>query len=359
MHRLHIVATALAIAASACGGTATTTTSGPASTTSTTVAEPTGTTTTTTTVPSSTTAPPTTTVAPTTTEPPQIAEDAQLLVAGDDGVFLVDPDGSATLLIEGPAAVAMDDLEGGVLFQQERGSLQRRSTVYRVAPGSGSAVATLVADPAQGLTLNGVVRDGVTFVYYTRSEGSTPEDARDTLRRLDLAAAEVQELSVIGYWESGSFPISVGGSLIMMNWYNEAVEGMRFTDLLGNQVEVVANPSPLDGFFDCNRCPSTGAISADGARFVYRDFDFATILDVDTGEELHRIPLDAVNQWSVTSFGLGRTHLIVNRELNGDRLPALLFDLTQTDPQPVELPVAGEAYLTRSPVTIEGPIPAP
>lgn len=285
-----------------------------------------------------------------------------MLIAGAEGVLLVEEDGTSRLLVEGRAEIAIDDLDGGILFQRQRGTRDRTSTAYRVVAGGDRAVATLVADPDQSLTLNGVVRDGAPFIYYTRSEGSNPEDTRDTLRRFDMTTGEVTELSVIGYWESGSFPVSVGDGLVLMNWHNEATHGMLFTDLLGDLVDVAANPSPPEGFFDCGPCPRTGAVAVDGTRFVYRAFDdgvdYAVIVDVDGGEEIHRIRLDAVNVWTVTSFDLSPSHLIVNRAFNDDLLTPLLFDLAQAQPEPHELPVAGEAHLTRSTVEVVGPVPA-
>lgn len=355
---------AITLVLTACSGTgdtaSTTTTSVVASSTSSTSsAAPTDSTTTTAPPPSSTsTSTTTTTAAP---EPTALPE---LLIAAGDGAYLVGADGAVTLLIEGPTAFAIDDLAGGVLFQQERDTRQRRSTVYRVQADGDRAVATLVADVDQSLSLRGITVDGdEAFVYYTRDEGDTPEDSSQTLRRYGLGSRRVTELSQIGGWESGAHPVSVGDGLLLLNWSSEATFGIEVTDLLGSTVSVPGNPSPPEGFFDCNICPFMGEISSDGTTLVYRQVvgfnDFAVIVDVATGEELHLVELNGINRWLVTSFDLDANHLVVNRAHNDELLPALVYDLSQPSLPPIELAIAGEAYLTRSPITIAGPIPAP
>ncbi len=360
---------AIALFLAACSGSGDTASSTTTSTTATPTTQPTPTTQSTPTTQASTVPPATSTTSPTSTSSTTTSDPIpfvipELLIAGDDGVHLVDPDGATTLLVEGPAAFAIDDLDGGILFQQERDTRQRRSTVYRVRADGDRAVATLVADLDQSLALSGIVMDDdEVFVYYTRDEGDNPGDARQTLRRYGLTSRTVTELATIGGWESGSYPISVGDGLLLFNWFAEASHGIEVTDLFGSVVAVAGNPSPAEGFVDCNVCPFIAEISGDASRIVYRqvmDFtDFAIIVDVATGEELHRIALNGINRWRVTSFDLGTTHLVVNRADNDGRLAALVYDLTLPDAPPLELAVAGEAYLTRSPVTVTGPVPAP
>lgn len=314
---------------------------------------------------------PTTSAAPTTTTTSTTAAPvpgigAQLLVAGPDGVYLVESDGTTSLLVDSPAVAAVDDLDGGVLFQIERGTRDGRSVVYRVRSDGTSAIKTLVPTSEQGLTLNGVaVDDGEPFVYYTRNEGSTPDDLRQTLRRYSLDSREVTELRVIGGWESGAFPVSVSQGLILYNWGAEASSGMYFTDLRANDAAVAANPSPDEGFFDCGVCPSLGELSHDGTQLVYLEFDGeyqAIIRHVASGAEVRRISFPFAGDDSrAVSFDLSAKHLVVNLVEGNDREPegAWIYDLSQVDPEPFILSVAGEAYLTLSPVTVRGPIPAP
>lgn len=351
-------AVVLTLAVAACGGdeTATSTTAA-ATTTSFGVA---------TTEAVTTTAVTTTTTTTTAAPAPEIG--AQVLVAGPDGVYLVDSDGTTSLLIDSAAAVAIDDLSGGVLFQIERRQREGRSVVYRVRPDGSEAIKTLVPTSEQGLTLNGVAADGDdTFVYYTRNEGTTIDDTRLTLRRYSLATREVTELSTIGAWESGAYPISVSQSLILYNWGAEAYHGMYFTDLQANDAAVAANPTPEEGFEDCWTCPSRGELSHDGTRLVYQEFDQgyqAVVRHVASGAEIRRIDLPlAGDDGRIVSFDLSATHLVVNLvEVDQpDDSPAMawIYDLTQVDPVPVQLSVRGSAYLTLSPVTVQGPIPAP
>jgi hypothetical protein len=287
-----------------------------------------------------------------------------LLVAGPGGVFLVDPDGTSKLIVEGAAVFAIDDLDGGVLFQEQRHVRERGSIVYRVRSDESVAVETLVPSRDQGVALNGIARDGdETYIYYSRNEGSTPDDSRETLRRYSLQTREVVELDVIGGWESSSFPVSISDSLILFNWSNEAYAGMRFTDLQANAAAVAANPSPPEGFFDCGGCPSVGELSADGDRLVYREVengvDYAIIKHVASGAEVRRIPLGGLNVWRVTSFDLTDDYLVVNRADNDSALSPWVYDLRQVDPVAVDVAIPGEAHITRSPVAVSGPVAAP
>lgn len=308
----------------------------------------------------------TTTSAPTTSLPPGPEFGVELLVAGPDGVVLVNENGSVELLVDAPATFAIDDLNGGVLFQRERGSRERRSIVYRVRAGGAEAIQTLVPTPEQGLTLNGAVTIGdEMFIYYSRNEGTTETDTRETLRRYSLETRDVTELRSIGGWESGSFPVSISDSLILYNWSAEGFFGMRFSDLEANDAAVAANPTPPDGFESCSECPQFGELSHDGTRLVYWEFDRgqqAVIRHVASGAEVRRIDLPmAGDDADVVSFDLSAEFLVVNLASADDRTPApaLLYDLTKVDPEPLTLPIAGEAHLTRAPVSVSGPVPAP
>lgn len=347
----------LALVVAACGGDAgdTTSTSPPPTTTTTTAAA-----TTSTLADTTSTSPPTTSAAPVT----EIG--AELLVAGPEGVLLVSPNGTIDLLVDTPATFAIDDLSGGVLFQLQRETRERRSIVYRVRPGGAEAIQTLVPTPEQGLTLNGAARIGdESFVYYSRNEGTTVDDTAQTLRRYSLQTREVTELRSIGGWESDSFPISISEGLILYNWSAEGTSGMRFSDLDANDASVAANPTPPDGYQACSECPSLGELSHDSTRVVYLEADDgeqAVIRHVASGAEVRRIalPIGDIDS-EVVSFDLSAGHLVVNLVSADDRTPqpALLYDLSRVDPEPVRLPVAGEAYLTLSPVTVSGPVPGP
>lgn len=320
----------------------------------------------TTAAPVTTSSAPTTTAAPTTTTEPPPEIDVEILVAGADAISLVRGDLSVETLVDSPAVIAMDDLVGGVLFQVERFSTQRRSMVYRVAPGRSEAVATLIPTMEQGLTLNGVTRaGGDVYVYYTRHEGSNIEDSVDTFRRYNMRTGDVTELTDVGGWEWGSYPISVSESLVAFNWGSEALHGMLFSDLEGNSAAVAADPDPQeDDFMDCHLiCPSVGELSGNGERLVYAEeidgVAHAVIRHVASGAEIRRIALGVQDDWWVKSFDLDDDYLVVNRDSTAGVLPALLFDLRAVEPEAVLLPVAGTAHLTQAPVDIAGPVPAP
>ncbi len=349
-----LLAVALVLAACAGDPASTTTSASPSSTLSV--------------APSSSAAPATSTsVAPTstTTEAPSPI-DVELLVAGPEAVSLVRSDLTAETLINSPAFFTIDDLAGGVLFQIERWSDNRRSIVYRVAQGDSEAVATLIPAIDQGLTLHGMARDdGDPYIYYSRREGETPDDAVTTLRRYNMASREVSELTDVGGWEWGSLPISISDSLILTNWQGEAAHGMDFFDLEGNVAAVAADPDPVDeSFLDCYwECPSVGELSQDGERLVYvEEVDgdsYAVIRHVASGAEIRRINLGFPDAWWVASFDMTSDYLVVNRGTTDSMLQAWVFDLRAVDPEIIVLPVSGSAYLTRSRVDISGPVPGP
>jgi hypothetical protein len=308
-----------------------------------------------------------TTLAPTTTNTETVPPiDVELLVAGPDAISLIRSDLTVETLVNSPAFFAIDDLEGGVLFQIERFSGNRQSIVYRVAREAGEAVATLIPAIDQGLTLHGMARDGdEAYIYYSRREGTTPDDALTTLRRYGMTSREVSELATVGGWESGAFPISISDSLILANWSGEALLGMDFFDLGGNVAAVAADPDPPDdAFFDCfGECPSVGELSQNSERLVYvEEIDgeaHAVIRHVASGAEIRRIELGVPDGWWVVTFDLNSNYLVVNREARGGMLAAWLFDLRAVDPEASELATPGHAYLTRSPVDISGPVAGP
>ena len=236
--------------------------------------------------------------------------------------------------------------------------------VYRVARESNEAVAILIPTLEQGLVLNGVARDGDdTIVFYTRSEGSTVDDARDTFRRYSLSTREVTEISVIGGWDSSSFPISISESLVLLNWGAESLHGMNFTDLDGNSAAVAADPDPVDEDFDsCGECPHLGELSTDGGQLVYVEESdgatYAVIRHVGSGAEIRRIDLQP-DEWWVVSFDMSNDRLVVNRGSASGLLDAWVYDLGMVNPEPISVGVRGEAYLTRSSVDVNGPVTAP
>ena len=287
-------------------------------------------------------------------------------MAGPDAVSLVRSDLTIETLVNSPAFFAIDDLAGGVLFQIERCSGNHRSIVYQVAQGRGEAVATLIPAIDQGLILHGTARDGGDpYIYYSRREGQTPDDAVHTLRRYNMTSREVTELTAVGGWEWGSFPISISDSLLLANWGSEGLQGMNFFDLEGNVAAVSADPDPVDDdFADCHgECPSVGELSQSSERLVYVEavdgVSYAVIRHVASGAEIRRIDLGVPDGWRVATFDLNSNYLVVNREATSGMLEAWLFDLRAVAPEAIVLATPGQAYLARSPVDISWPVPGP
>ena len=130
------------------------------------------------------------------------------MVASPDGVVYVDITGEATWLLSAPAAVAVDDTRGGLVYQTESGrtwdEADLNTVIWRIAARESTPRPLLVPSPGQTLTLHDVVdANGQLLVLYTLHEGHTPETAADSLRIYDVASQTISELDRIGVRSQG------------------------------------------------------------------------------------------------------------------------------------------------------------
>ena len=362
--RLCAVAASLVLLAAACGddeAASTSTTTVPPTTAATTTAAPT------TTSPSTTTTSSTTT---TTTAPPPAGPPAgSILVTGEDGVYVAaGPDAASQIITADPSvpiAFAIDDTRGGVIFQPNRGPWQYEgddSIVYWIPAGAAAAQELLVPAADQGLALEDVAAQGETVgVYYTRVEGKdAPETARQTLRRFDLDAGTVEEVAVVGGWESGSSPISVGGDTIVENSGAEGYIWIDFTNLGGVEFESPANPLSVDEFDCFPECFYYADLSPDGtrvalARLAPNANGFPTtpeieIRNVATGALELSVTLPDVGAFPwIDSLDLSDTHVLINIVEEGSVYPiATIVDLASGGLDTYLAPVGGVARFLRS-----------
>jgi hypothetical protein len=204
-----------------------------------------------------------------------------MLITNEDGVYVATLEGlTSQVIAASPGAIdglitfAIDDTAGGLVFQPHRGPWQYQgddSIVYWVPQGAAAAQQLLVPAADQGLSLEDVTTEaGAIAVYYTRVEGSSsPDTASQTLRRFDVAAQSVDEITQVGGWESGSSPISVGGNSIVSNGSGEAFFWINFMGLDGELFDSPANPMP-DGEFDCfPGCLYYADLSPDGGHVAF------------------------------------------------------------------------------------------
>ena len=294
-------------------------------------------------------------------EPP-----ASVVIAGPDGVFVIDTSGDVRQIVDEPAAVAVDDGAGGVVYQAARGRWYGTgnppSTALRWRRAASSEAVT-VADPEPGaaLTLHDVL--GGT-VFATRSSGSGPEDMLDTLIAIDLVSGGERDIRNVGGWEYGSDPITVTSELIGASYVAEGSYGVDFFDHAGRTVEVPGNPIPEPNH---EAGLALAELSPDAATLAYQESGpdaqgYITIPEVvfvetRTGEELRRLRLDRPDQgWGTVSFDLGERVLVVNRTVTGeyDALMDAPWVIDLSGPKPIvwEAPVAGRAQLLRSPIAL-------
>jgi hypothetical protein len=359
------------------GGDTATTTSTAADVTTTTVA-------TTTTPPvddttSSTTS--STTTTSTTEAPAPVPPEGSMLITNEDGIFVAPLDGASSQLLNADSTVvggmvhfAVDDTRGGIVIQPHESpwtSVGDDSIIYWAPQGSSNVQELLVPAADQGLRLEDVAtRDGVTSVYYTRRFGDTPDTAEQTLRRFDLDDRTVSEIALVGGWESGSSPISVGGDTIVRNGSGEAYFWITFTDLDNNEFASPANPIP-DGGFDCvPECFYYADLSPDGSEVAFgrlapNGSGFYTtpeieVRDIASGDLLLSVTLPELSASGyIDSVDLSATHVLINIVEEGSDYPvATVVDLA-SGLSVVQAPVNGVARFLRSVPDLAGVISWP
>lgn len=379
-NRLIVAASVIALLVTACGGDSAdeSTTTSPAVVETTTTSAP---------VVTTTTAGPAaiTTAAPsTTTEPPTAVPPAgAMLITNEDGVFVATIDGVVSQVVAAdPAAVggiidfAIDDTRGGLVVQPHRDPwfyLGNDSIVYWVPQGASTLQEVLVPAADQGLKLEDVAAQGEdVHVYYTRRSGDLPDTAEQTLRRFDLVAKTVDEVSVVGGWESGTSPISVGGDSIVRNGSGEAYFFLVFTDLGGAVFESPANSIP-DGGFDCvpYECFWYADLSPDGTevalgRLAPNAGGFATIPEIEvrnvaSGDLVMSVTLPEVPAVAgIDSLDFGDDYVLINLVQEGAVYPyATVVDIASGGLTTFPAPVGGVARFLRSVPDLDGVVSWP
>jgi hypothetical protein len=307
-----------------------------------------------------------------------------MLITNEEGVYVATLDGVASKVIDadesavgnGIIAFAIDDTRGGVIFQPNRGPWQYKgddSIVYWVPQGAAAAQELLVPSADQGLGLEDVAQQGdAAMVYYTRVEGSdSPETASQTLRRFDLDTKTVTEVSVVGGWESGSSPISVGGETIVENSGAEGYVWIDFTDLDGGEFDSPANPLPLEDFDCFPDCFYYADLSPDGShvavgRLAPNANGFPTTPEIEirntaSGALVMSVSLPEVFAFPwIHSLDLSNTHVLINIVEEGSEYPfATIVDIASGGLTAYPAPVGGVARFLRSVPELDGVIAWP
>jgi hypothetical protein len=292
-----------------------------------------------------------------------------VLVAADDGVYQIDHEGGVMRLVAGPVAYAVDDTQGGLLFQVDRGRSwddeQRSSTIVWWIPRGGSRPQELLV-PTPGtdhsLSLHDAYATDDGFaVLYTRHEGSTPyvDDMIDQLRRFDVPARQVTDLYSQGAWEAGFGQVSTNGALIAGVLYGQVGSGCFIYGLDGQPTDLVPSwRSDLDLTSDdyVGGC----RLSPDGNRLVFETEQYEENTLAST--TLH--VWDLVAGTEATRFAIpGRAGVadvsvtwLMATVAGDDGLQAFVFDLNAPEQDPVALPIPGSARFVDTPVDIAAPV---
>ncbi len=299
------------------------------------------------------------------TAPVDLALDGPVLVTNAEGVFQVGTDGNVSRLFAGTVTVAVDDTQGGLLYQVDSGRSGRpgdRSTVVWWIPrGTSAPQELLVPAPSSGhrLTLHDSYPTAGGFaVLYTRHESKHPvDDFVDSLRRFDVPERRVTELYSQGAFEQGYGEVSVGGELISGTWFDQVGSGCFILDLDGNSTDLApraaSDPTREDTVDGCR-------LSPDGTRLAFVSYDStgATVhvWRLDEGEEAQFVVPNDTGRVGIVD--LSDRWLIVNVERDGLQ-PAVVFDLDAPDAPSRGLPVAGVARLAAAPISIGADVVAP
>ena len=291
--------------------------------------------------------------------------DQPVLVTNVDGVFQIDAGGTVIPRVTGPVAVAVDDTQGGLLYQVESGRSRepgdRSTVVWWIPQGASGPQELLVPAPSSGhvLTLHDTYSTPPGFaVLYTRHETTQPVDEMvDSLRRFDVPNRQVTELYSQGAFEEGFGEVSAGGALISGTRYGQVSSGCFLFDLDGRPTDLVppagSDPSGEEQVSGCR-------LSPDGTQLalvtMHGEGATVSLKHLETGEQTHfEIP---ENEGTVGTIDVSDRSLLVNLERDGP-LPAIVFDLGTPDTSARPLPIAGVARFINGPLDIGDQVSSP
>jgi hypothetical protein len=313
-----------------------------------------------------------TTTTTTSTDAPVASESdigETVLVAAEDGVYQIDRNGDVELLVAGPVAYAVDDTQGGLLFQVDRGRTWEdedswSTIVWWIPRGASAPQELLVPTPETGhqLSLHDTYATDDGFaVLYTRHEGVTPNvDINDRLRRFDVPARRVTDLYSQGAFEQGFDQVSTNGELIAGVWHHQVGSGCFIYDLDGQPAHLVpeeaSDHTSEDYVSGCRLSPQ-------GDRLVFTTVQsesnerLSTTLhawDLTADEEVARfvVPRD---DGRVVDIEVSEANLMANI-VDEDHQKTLVFSLNAPERAPVALPIPGMARFVDTPVGLGAPV---
>jgi hypothetical protein len=220
---------------------------------------------------------PTTAISPTTVAPttaPVTSESTPLgmLVAGSDGVTVLDRDGSPTASLDGEALVVFPDQLGGLVYQ-----LSESDAILRLP--AGKTVPVDLAPAGNGSVPVGPGRspsgDPLFFYLEESADGLAVEAAH-------LGSGEVTLVTPIG----PSVDVTAGGSLVaLVDRSDRMCPSLRLVDLESGEV-----PSPLGD--DCLPVAAGVSVSHDGRHLGLFEAGHLQVITVAGGQTVLERPVE-------------------------------------------------------------------
>jgi hypothetical protein len=282
-----------------------------------------------------------------TTTTTQSAVVPELVVAGPEGITLVREDGPTSVWSEGPLMLALDDLQGGFVFQVGTSA----SSIMRLPAGSEEPAELIPQQPDEALRLHEVALiEGFPKALYTSRTGPPGTDqAQEDLHLYDLATGTDEVVATVGGNEGGPTRVSYGGGRFLLSMSAEGFTWFEFLAEDGSSVEMPGNPRTEEqSQEDFLVFAGHGSLAPEGSTMAYlrghprseAPFE-VVIVNLLSGEELTVTPVDGAHETTVTRLEWDGEAAVVSFS---DRPPVVL-----AGGQVVSRPeVAGTASLIRS-----------
>ncbi|MDP9144511.1 MAG: hypothetical protein M3N43_07420 [Actinomycetota bacterium] len=276
---------------------------------------------------------------------------------------MIDVDCGLTVAMTVPGQPVMDDLSGGLLYQTDL------SSIWWLASDSSQPVELVGSAENETVELQDVtIVDGITEIWFTRTSGTTIEDARQDLAHVNLGGGPQVVVDEVGGWESSS-RVTVGGDVIALQSWAEGFYAFGVQHKDGGEMAQPWNPyrAIFEPTIGCDGCPTDLIVTDDGVLAAYLQplgsypdiVPSLVVVDVATGQTVHQIELAGLG-WQFNEPGPWITEIdmlgdvaLLNVGDGEGHFAALWTDLSRVEPAWSELPVLGRARLLRSDVEFE------
>lgn len=251
-----------------------------------------------------------TTPVPTTTLPPTtlpIAGPDRIVVAGQDGIVVVEGGEITDRIDVGPVMTALDDMAGGYVVQIGMSA----SSILHIASPAGELTELVAPGDNETLTLRDVVTidERPSVVYTARLSGVAPEEGREDLRVLELRSGEDRLIAQIGGYESGASQVTFAQDMFVVTMNAEGYTWFDAYALDGTPITFAGNPrTEADSAEDFLVWVGVGSLAPDGETFAFVEGSPRSeapfrlvVVDLPSGERLWESAIaDTAREGSVT-----------------------------------------------------------